>query len=400
MVTRGRSKTSQVSAEDHGPTTPPQEATPTPPPPPADEDMATPPVENLAQLSQDPPGEKPIVDASVLVAVDLEAEELEDNTVHTAVEATVDVDSVLESVEEELADASVATSNVATGTTVNGRTYSQIVPGIAAREDSFALPVLGPHEKWEWVPKHDMKLVVMKDFALAASNAVKDVWEDDDVLIGTCSWHAGSHWVEDTGKKFLIKKENKSLIKNDLEALKNCPYSHLVELYTNQMLLKWKTVYKEQAISEKWQFWVNQKSIMTRIQLNEGNPLKCGFPSDNNAIEVGNCMDKKFFNREIKDAISFLHALKGRVQHVSEADLRFGGRLKSPVHSAVFYEEVHSVLNARLHGDVTWMDVKIKVQNSNHGIPEGSFIIPTQKCLQEVDFLCKRDKVSDIMWIL
>lgn len=88
----------------------------------------------------------------------------------------------------------------------------------------------------------------MKDHALAATNAIKQVWNTvptESIVIGTCSWHAGSHWMEDTGKKFLKKQDNKHILKKDLENLKNCPYVHLVDFFTEAMLTKWEDVLKE-----------------------------------------------------------------------------------------------------------------------------------------------------------
>lgn len=272
MVTTRRQANASAAASEASP--PPQEENLLPSDEAAPADYAVLPFARMPESSQDPPGDVAMVDSPpVDLAADLDAEDEDLQKKPAAVDfvpqAMEDIpeeeDSVESSTTRTVVEAcSVATSRTNRTTGTAGTNYVQIVPGIAERVDSYPLPTLKENQKWEWVPRPGTRLVIMKDAALAAGNAIKEVWEDEEVLFGTCAWHAGSHWMEDTGKKYLKKQDNKYTMKKDLEDLKNCSYAHLVTIYTEAMLYKWEHVLEEKTVSEKWRFWVNHDSVMTR----------------------------------------------------------------------------------------------------------------------------------------
>ena len=204
-----------------------------------------------------------------------------------------------EAEDEDDAPTEVATSDEEsecgeTRRVANKRDFIQLTAGPPERGNDFCLPDLEPGQKWRWEPTGNRRIVVMKDAALAASNAISTVWEGKEVLVGMCSYHASARWIDaGNGKKYLKKKENRKKILMDFQAFKNCPHEHLVEIYQQAMVDKWSKVHGEKKFAEEWMAsWGEQ--IVTRIQLNARNPLMSGFPSNNNCVEVGNKDDKDF----------------------------------------------------------------------------------------------------------
>ena len=276
---------------------------------------------------------------------------------------------------------------VATATKQSKRAYNTITMGEAPkREDSFDLPAPGP-TPWKWEPAVGKKLVVMKDYALAASNAVKEVWEGTDILVGTCAYHASARWLDTKGRKLLRDHDNRALMMADFELFKNCPHLHLVEVLQVAMIGKWAKVYKEPVVAKEWEkVWA--ACIMTRVELNAGNPLHCWFPSDNNMVESGNKDDKDFFDRKRKGATQFVLALSERIGHVSRADLKFVGRLKQPVNSKDFYKVVNMYRETVQEDTPCFLNLQFPITNQTLDIPKGSFLIATEHCLREMQNVC------------
>ena len=68
------------------------------------------------------------------------------------------------------------------------------------REDRIPVPKVEEGTKWELIPTD--KVVVIKDSAPAASNAVAKVWEDYEVHVATCCTHADIRWRSNYSGKF------------------------------------------------------------------------------------------------------------------------------------------------------------------------------------------------------
>ena len=123
------------------------------------------------------------------------------------------------------------------------------------REDKFPLPAFRS-KRWEWAPTNSRnnsnRLVVMKDFALAATNSIEEVWGKKNVLVGTCAYHASSRWLDTAGKSHVRKKENLKLIMADFQFARDCPYVSLVPIVVDAMVSKWKKVYKEDTLADSW----------------------------------------------------------------------------------------------------------------------------------------------------
>ena len=267
------------------------------------------------------------------------------------------------------------------------RAFKPIAMGPPKREDKFDLPVLPTGTTWKWEPQTGHKIVVMKDYALAASNAVQKLWEGSEVFVGTCSYHASARWLDTKGRMLLRDKENRSLMMADFEKYKNCPHKDLVEYLLVSMVQKWIQVYNEPHTADAWdKVW--SLCAMTRVEINAGNPLQCGFPPDNNIVEAGNNYDKEFFDRKRKGSTQFIMSLSERIAHVSRADLSFIGPLKPRVHNQKFYQAVQKYRQDLRDQNPCFLNVRFTITNQNLDVPKGSFLIPTAHCLQEMKNVC------------
>ena len=269
----------------------------------------------------------------------------------------------------------------------NQRLFSQlrdIQHGPAKREDKFLLPTLEEGERWTWSPPTAGKIVIMKDAALAASNAIKKVWPTEEVVVGTCAYHASSRWF-DTKYKNL---ESRDSMQKDFEILKNCPHLHLVPILHREMLSKWKTVYKQKKVADEWsKSW--SSTHFTRIELNAGNPLLCGFPADNNMVESGNNDDKEFSGRKRDNAVNFIvDILAPRVKHASLTDLKYSKRMKPACHSKKFLQSVYKIRDLQKKNLPCCLTIQYSFSHRKIGVPNGSFLIPSESCLDEVDEVC------------
>lgn len=266
--------------------------------------------------------------------------------------------------------------------------------GDAPREDSFLLPSLPPGEKWEWKPPPGKRLVVMKDAALAATNAVAKVWPKADVVVSTCAVHACNRWLDTAGRTHLKQpKQWKDKMIQDFEIFKNCPYIGLVDIVREAMVSKWTKRYKEGAAAKAWNAFYSGH-IMTRIQLNHNNPLKSGFPSDNNTIEVGNKDDKDFLDRKRASTVNFLQYFGTRVQYAAQSDLKYCGRFKNKVHSGLFFEEVEEARTRLREKKPCFLNLRFPFSNKRMGLPQGSYIFATDSTLEQIEDLCKSNKME------
>ena len=77
----------------------------------------------------------------------------------------------------------------------------------------------------------------------------------------------------------------------------HCPVVSTANYLLDCMLKKWAEDYEEPDLSEQWAAsWSDQ--VLTRVQCNEFNPSKHGYPMDNNMIAVTNKGDKEYFTRQ------------------------------------------------------------------------------------------------------
>lgn len=252
----------------------------------------------------------------------------------------------------------------------------------------FPLPTLKKGERWAWQPVQDYKFIVMKDGALAAGNAVRNIWGEDTVVEAMCAVHASKNWFEGstTGRPLFENfKENFNIVLDDFNAFKGVTHFSLVNSMRDHMIHKWKNVLKEKKMADAWMTaWGN--SVLTRVEVNEGNVLDYGFPVDNNIVESSNKGDKDFFDRKRHSTDDFVHHLAERAAYVSMMDHKFIGRLKPAVHSGKFYRAVWQVLNELDENKPCFLNCSIKIPKSYVGeeFPGGSYLFPSYNCLKDI----------------
>ena len=230
----------------------------------------------------------------------------------------------------------------------------------------------------------------MKDFALAATNSIEEVWGKKNVLVGTCAYHASSRWLDTAGKSHVRTKDNLKLIMADFQFARDCPYVSLVPIVVDAMVSKWKKVYKEDALAEAWyKQW--GKTVFSRIALNANNPTLSGFPCDNNTVESTNQKDKIFFDKKRTDGISFIGLLSDRIEFHSLTDTEYIGKFNQEVHNRELYLMVHKARESYKNKEPCFLNIVIPYKNDKLGIPTGSFLIPTKACMDEIHDAINRE---------
>ena len=87
-------------------------------------------------------------------------------------------------------------------------------------------------------------------------------------------------------------KKNLDILKEDFQKLKNCPTVELVPLWIAKMKTKWHSLEEGVPFDQWWSFYHTHR--LTRIEMNEDNLLRGGYPNDNNVVEIQNTHDKRF----------------------------------------------------------------------------------------------------------
>ena len=149
-------------------------------------------------------------------------------------------------------------------------------------------------------------------------------------------------------------------------------------------------VYKEDALADLWyKQW--GKTVFSRIALNANNPTLSGFSCDNNTVESTNQKDKIFFDKKRTDGISFIGLLLDRIEFHSLGDMEFSGKLNQEVHNCELYLLVHKARESYKNEEPCFLNMVIPYKNNKLGIPEGSFLIPTTSCMDEIHDAINRE---------
>jgi len=266
------------------------------------------------------------------------------------------------------------------------------VYGQAERADRNAIlyPFPEEGEDWKWEPRG--VLTVEKDAALAATNAIADVWPGVTIREGMCHTHANLRWFS-KHKGLLKNLENEKKMSEDLHyGLREAPHVAIVPVLRKLMLKKWTTQYREPVVAAKWSAsWGD--SIITRVEMNavEVSPLRGGIPCDNNAVESGNYTDKTALNYNRPSIVHFVPTLVGVLNSKSKTDLVYNGKMKkrqktkfSGIHHRDFYQRCWDINARHEHDKPTFLSLQFCFTSAAHDIPVGSVIVAGDRCIGDL----------------
>jgi hypothetical protein len=254
------------------------------------------------------------------------------------------------------------------------------------------VPLPTDGQEWKWRSAKTGVLTSMSDAALAARNAIEAIWPDHIIHSGTCGYHATGLWFKKYLYLFAAEGDDRKNIitqmQNDFNAYRNdCAFIAVAKILLTKMMEKWRDEYGEGDIADQW-FSVWAKDMLTRVEMNEHNPMQGGFPTDNNYTEGTNRWDKEKLKRLRRPMVQFIRPFVELMEGKSTGDLAFGRKLKREVHSNAFYarvfdikkrfdEEVPCCLN--IHWDFEYND-----EDARDEIKEGSRIIAAEHLINEL----------------
>jgi hypothetical protein len=255
-------------------------------------------------------------------------------------------------------------------------------------------------------------ITVMKDAAMAAARAVEKVFPDPAINLLTCGVHATVIWFKNgTHSAFFqnVDAESKATLilemQGDFNNYRNhCITSSAAPILMSTMLHKWRFVYKQPLVADHWEnSWGHQK--LTRVEANANNPNRGGFPTDNNAVESANRVDKDDLQRLRCAATPFAQNCVSLALTHSSCDKEFGINMKASVHSQVFMAAVSRIVDATKDNLPTPLSVQWKAQDDIKSIPHGSVIVASSyiisiKCqdsssppsIKRIKELCQSEK--------
>lgn len=273
------------------------------------------------------------------------------------------------------------------------RVCGRPVFGIAPRsnEGQYELPSSEEND-WEWT--FLKKLIIQKDYALAATNAVKDIWDpsNNKFIKGMCSVHASTRWFSNNPKYFNNKGKDRSLpLQKDIKLFKIVPCIHMVPLLRKKMMDRWKNIHKEPVVAEHWmKSW--EGSTITRVEMSTYDPLRGGIPSDNNFTEVCNRINKVLMNYRRVGLVRFLPDLGDLIQGHSQTDLLYTGQMQSPVISFDFLKRVYDITENDREKKPTCLLLQFPFTMVKIGAPKGSYIIAGETCVNNICLLAPYDQ--------
>ena len=134
------------------------------------------------------------------------------------------------------------------------------------REDRFATPIVLPGKRYVWEAPY---IILLKDKAQAATNAVAEVFHDSEIHKVMCATHALIIWFLKNTCKFWNPQGNRPLcIANINYRYKVLRHINLVPYACLLMLEKWVQVYKEPQVAHDWRkIWGSD--ILTWVESNQ-----------------------------------------------------------------------------------------------------------------------------------
>ena len=117
------------------------------------------------------------------------------------------------------------------------------------REDRFLVPLVSPGEVYEWDSEY---IVLVKDKAQAATNAIAEVFPESDIHEAMCIIHASIRWLSVNSGKFKDHLYKRLCIIDINNGLKNVAHINFVEPARRLMMQKWVISYQEPIVARDW----------------------------------------------------------------------------------------------------------------------------------------------------
>lgn len=262
--------------------------------------------------------------------------------------------------------------------------------GPAPRTDDIPLPYRAPGTLWTLDVTAERRLFLQKDAAMSAENAAGRVWDADHIVSGTCHWHSCPKWLHENQTYVRNTKKNLDILKEDFQALKNCPTTELIPYWLEKMKDKWVGL-GEGVVFEQWHSFYHSHRL-TRIEMNEDNLLRGGYPNDNNVVEIQNGHDKLFRGHKRSKFIIFLDEFEFYMENdLSKKDLDFIGVMQPDVNSGIFYSTVHEIIRAHENSEPSMLSLSFPFSTARKGIPFGSTIVMGAAA---IEILHDKDKLT------
>ena len=273
------------------------------------------------------------------------------------------------------------------------------------REDRIPVPKVQEGGKWEWVPTD--KVVVIKDSAPAAANAMGKVWEDYEIHVATCCTHADIRWCSNNSGKFKDRQKSKVVSADIQHCYKLLGHINFLPVAQRLMRKKWMEQLGETSVARDWFNQWGQEKI-TRVENCQEDicPLRGGIPCDNNAVEAGNHVDKKALDYRKASLFRFVgDADKDIVREASLHDTRFESRMKNhskhknrlnkSVYNIKYFRHILEIEESHKNGEPTFLHLQLPFSDSANDVPRGSSIIAGEHCVKEVADLGLEDEASN-----
>ena len=260
------------------------------------------------------------------------------------------------------------------------------------REHRIPVPITLPGED-DWV-LDTPHIVLLKDKAQAATNAVKAVFPVSKVHEAMCLTHASIRWFSTNSNKFDNIRHKNPCITDLQHRYKILCHVNLVKEGRRLMLLKWVNTYKEPLVARDWDTsW--GKDTLSRVENCQVHltPLRCGIPCDNNALESGNARDKEAVFYKKVSLFEFVDTVATEiVRPTSKQDTRFEGRLKSrsfsrlndAVYNMKYFAEIGAAETLDYKGFPTFLHLQFDYTDEANDIPDGSFLLASEQCIKEM----------------
>ena len=275
-------------------------------------------------------------------------------------------------------------------------------------EDRFSAPVVLPGERYVFETPY---IILLKDKAQAATNAIKEVFPDSEIHECMCMTHASIIWMSKNTHKFCRPDVHRPECIADLNyRYKVLGHVNLVKVARRLMLEKWVQVYKEPQVAHDWRnSW--GEDILTRVESNQQHlcPLRGAIPCDNNALEAGNAADKESLVYRKASLFEFAGNLETSIiAPASKQDTMFEGRLKGrsnnqlkmnlAVYNIKYFEQCRHIERADARGKPTFLHLCWNYTDEENDVPKGSYLLAGRHCLTEMrsyagieeDLLCKK----------
>ena len=258
------------------------------------------------------------------------------------------------------------------------------------REDRFEVPSLFPGEDYVYDADY---VIVLKDKAQAATNAIADVFQAE-VYEAMCVTHASIRWFSVNASKFHdIRNKNRCI--NDINhAYKILGHVNFVEVGRRLLMEKWVNEYREPLVARDWlASWGNDH--LTRVEncAEHLSPLRGGIPCDNNALEAGNAADKESLVYKKSTLFDFVDNVSTKIIHpTSMMDTMFEGRLKnrshtrlnSAVYNIKYFKDIAGTECLDYKGYPTYLYLQFDYVDVANDVPKGSILMAGAHCLTEM----------------